>query len=153
MSVDVLEIAAGGLTFRGHAAGPRDGRLVLLLHGFPQGSFQWRHQMAALAAAGYRAVAFDQRGYSPGARPPGRRSYTLDRVVGDVLALAADAGVDRFHLVGHDWGGAVAWALAATGDDPFSSWGELVVHRWWPVGPVAGRLVVTCLGRSPRRAP
>lgn len=67
MSVDAFEIEAGDFTFTAHAAGPADGRLVLFLHGFPQSSFEWRHQMAALAAAGYRAVAFDQRGYSPGA--------------------------------------------------------------------------------------
>lgn len=113
MSVDVLEIEAAGLTFTARAAGPPDGRLVLFLHGFPQSSFEWRHQMAALAAAGHRAVAVDQRGYSPGARPDGVGSYRLEHLVTDALAFADGLGADRFDLVGHDWGGGVAWVVAA----------------------------------------
>ena len=113
MSVDVLNIAAGPFTFAGHAAGPTDGRLVLLLHGFPQSSFEWRHQMAALAAAGHRAVAFDQRGYSPGARPTGVEHYRTDHLVSDVLAVADELGAHQVDLVGHDWGGALAWLVAA----------------------------------------
>ncbi|HEU0041757.1 MAG TPA: alpha/beta fold hydrolase, partial [Jiangellaceae bacterium] len=65
---DTVEIAANGLTFRARVAGPADGRVVLLLHGFPQTSRCWAAQLDALAAAGHRAVAVDQRGYSPGAR-------------------------------------------------------------------------------------
>jgi pimeloyl-ACP methyl ester carboxylesterase len=89
---------------------------VLLLHGFPQSRHSWREQVPALAAAGYRAVAPDQRGYSPGVRPdPADLSaYSVDRLVSDVLALAAAEGHTSrpFHLVGHDWGGQVAWAAA-----------------------------------------
>ena len=114
MTVDVLEIAAGDLRFTAHAAGPPDGRLVLLLHGFPQSSFEWRHQMAALAAAGHRAVAVDQRGYSSGARPEGVEHYRIEHLVADVLAIADELGAHQLDLVGHDWGGAVAW-LVATG--------------------------------------
>ncbi len=113
MSVDTFELEAGDFTFTAHAAGPEDGRLVLLLHGFPQNSFEWRHQMAALAAAGYRAVAFDQRGYSPGARPEGVEQYRMEHLVADVLAVADELGAHRLDLVGHDWGGAVAWLVAA----------------------------------------
>lgn len=113
MSVDAFEVATGPLSFTAHAAGPPDGRLVLLLHGFPQTSFQWRHQMAALAAAGHRAVAFDQRGYSAGARPDGVEHYRLDHLVADVLAVADQLGAHQVDLVGHDWGGAVAWSVAA----------------------------------------
>jgi pimeloyl-ACP methyl ester carboxylesterase len=90
-----------------------DGDVVLLLHGFPQTRTSWSRITPQLTAAGHRVVAPDQRGYSPGARPPRRRDYAIDRLVGDVLALADAAGADRFHVVGHDWGGAVAWALAA----------------------------------------
>lgn len=111
--VDVFEVDTGDFTFTVRAIGPEDGRLVLLLHGFPQSSFEWRHQMAALAAAGYRAVAFDQRGYSPGARPLGVENYRLEHLVADVLAVADELGAHRFDLVGHDWGGAVAWLGAA----------------------------------------
>lgn len=102
----------GPLTFTAHGAGPPDGRLVLLLHGFPQSSFMWRNQMAALAAAGHRAVAFDQRGYSPGARPEGAEHYRMEHLVSDVVAVADQLGGHRFDLVGHDWGGAVAWQFA-----------------------------------------
>ena len=107
-----VELAVGDLVFDARAEGPADGELVLLLHGFPQTSLSWRHQLGALAAAGYRAVAPDQRGYSPGARPADVAEYRIERLVGDVLGFADALGVERFHLVGHDWGGAVAWQVA-----------------------------------------
>lgn len=107
-----MELAAGPMRFRALAAGPEDGRLVLLLHGFPQSSYEWRHQLAALGDAGYRAVAFDQRGYSPGARPDGVESYSVDRLVTDVLAVADELNAHQMDLVGHDWGAAVAWQFA-----------------------------------------
>ncbi len=107
-----VELAVGELVFDARADGPGDGELVLLLHGFPQTSLSWRNQLGALAAAGYRAVAPDQRGYSPGARPAEVGEYRVERLVGDVLGFADELGVERFHLVGHDWGGAVAWQVA-----------------------------------------
>lgn len=110
--VEDNEVAAGSWRFRCRAAGPEDGRLVVLLHGFPQSSREWHHQLAALAEAGYRAVAFDQRGYSPGARPEGVASYRIDHLVADVLAVADELNGHQIDLVGHDWGAAVAWQLA-----------------------------------------
>ena len=107
-----VELAVGNLAFEARADGPGDGELVLLLHGFPQTSLSWRNQVGALAAAGYLAVAPDQRGYSPGARPADVREYRFERLVGDVLGFADALDVERFHLVGHDWGGAVAWQVA-----------------------------------------
>jgi pimeloyl-ACP methyl ester carboxylesterase len=98
--------------FDARADGPEDAEVVLLLHGFPQTSFSWRNQLDALGAAGYRAIAPDQRGYSPGARPADVGEYRVERLVGDVLGFADALGVERFHLVGHDWGGAVAWQVA-----------------------------------------
>src|SRR5207302_917343 len=89
-----------------------DGELVLLLHGFPQSSWEWRSQLKALGDAGYRAVAPDQRGYSRRARPPGVEQYRIEHLVADVLAIADWLGGHRFHLVGHDWGAAVAWQVA-----------------------------------------
>ena len=109
---DRLELAVGDLVFDAIAAGPADGPLVLLLHGFPQSSHEWRHQLPALAGAGYRAVAPDQRGYSPRARPESVEAYHVDRLVADVLAIADGLGGHRFHLVGHDWGAMVAWLVA-----------------------------------------
>ncbi|MFE5541338.1 alpha/beta fold hydrolase [Streptomyces sp. NPDC056519] len=94
------------------AAGPPDGEKVLLLHGFPQFADSWTDQLASLARAGYRALAVDQRGYAAGARPGRVADYTVDRLVGDALAFSQALGSGPFHLVGHDWGGLVAWAFA-----------------------------------------
>ncbi|MGK2949285.1 MAG: alpha/beta fold hydrolase [Acidimicrobiales bacterium] len=94
-----------------------DGEPVVLLHGFPQTRTSWRHVTPGLVEAGYRVLAPDQRGYSPAARPTRRRDYALPLLVGDILALADTAGAERFHVVGHDWGGAVAWGLAGSHPD------------------------------------
>src|SRR3954470_2514177 len=110
--MDRIEIPVGDFTFDALAAGPDGGELVLLLHGFPQTSRSWRHQIPALAEAGYRAIAPDQRGYSPRARPAEVEAYRVDHLVADVLAIADWMGGHRFHLVGHDWGAAVAWQVA-----------------------------------------
>ena len=96
--------------FEVRRAGPDDGEVVLLLHGFPQSSAIWAPQLDALAAAGYRAVAFDQRGYSPRARPVDVEQYRLVHLVEDALAMA---GPRPFHVVGHDFGAVVGWHLAA----------------------------------------
>jgi pimeloyl-ACP methyl ester carboxylesterase len=108
-----IAIEAAGLTFDAVVAGAEGHRTVLLLHGFPQTAREWRSVMPALADAGYRAVAPDQRGYSPGARPPEVEAYAVSALVGDVLAIVDALGVDRVDLVGHDWGAAVAWQTAA----------------------------------------
>jgi pimeloyl-ACP methyl ester carboxylesterase len=109
---ETLAIAANGLQFHALAAGPRDGPLVLLLHGFPETSHGWRHQMPALAAAGLRVVAPDQRGYGLSSKPAGARAYTIGLLAADVVAIAQALGRARFQVVGHDWGGGVAWYLA-----------------------------------------
>ena len=101
-----------------HDAGPYDGEPVVLLHGFPQRASSWDRVAPLLHDAGLRTLAMDQRGYSPGARPRSRSSYSLDDVVGDFAALV-DAVGRPVHLVGHDWGAAVGWAAAA-------EWPELV---------------------------
>jgi len=88
------------------------GEPVLLLHGFPETSAMWAGVMAALAGAGYRCAAPDQRGYSPGARPREVESYRHEELVGDVVAVADALGFGRFHLVAHDWGAAIAWLVA-----------------------------------------
>jgi pimeloyl-ACP methyl ester carboxylesterase len=110
--METLTLEASGLTFDAVADGPADGRLVLLLHGFPQSSREWAGVMDALAAAGCRAVAPDQRGYTPGARPPEVRDYAIDALVGDTLGMLDRLGAERADVVGHDWGAAVAWHLA-----------------------------------------
>lgn len=114
VAIEQIEIPVGSMTFTARAAGPRDGRLVLLLHGFPQTSYAWRSQLEALAAAGYRAVAPDQRGYAAAARPVGVEHYAVTHLVNDVIAMAEWLSAHQFDLVGHDWGAAVAWQLAGT---------------------------------------
>ena len=116
-SVEHLTVEANGLRFYAAATGPTDGPLVLLLHGFPEFSYGWRHQLHELGAAGLRAVAPDQRGYGYSAKPRGVRAYRLDRLAEDVVAIAAALGHEQFMLVGHDWGGIVAWHLASTQGD------------------------------------
>lgn len=110
-----------GLTFTVTDGGPAEGEAVILLHGFPQDRTAWSSVSDRLNRAGLRTLAPDQRGYSPGAAPPERSAYVMRELVADVLALADAAGVDRFHLVGHDWGGAVAWALAGARPDRVAS--------------------------------
>jgi len=102
----------GDLTFDVRDAGPADGEPVVLLHGFPQDSSAFDRLSPALHSAGLRTLAPDQRGYSPGARPTGRSAYRTREVVDDVLALLDAAGLESAHVVGHDWGGIVGWALA-----------------------------------------
>lgn len=111
--IEQLSVRTDEGDFDAIAAGPEDGRPVLLLHGFPEAAVEWEHQVAVLGREGFRAVAFDQRGYSPGARPERAADYGVDALVGDVLAVADSFGWSRFDLVGHDWGGAVAWWTAA----------------------------------------
>ena len=105
-----------GLTFDTLAAGERGAPLVLLLHGFAESMHCWGAQIAALAGKGYRAMAPSQRGYSPGARPDLAEpaNYHIDRLMDDAMAIVAASGYGeaRFHLVGHDWGGSIAWSLA-----------------------------------------
>jgi pimeloyl-ACP methyl ester carboxylesterase len=102
-----------GLTFRVADHGPGDGPAVVLLHGFPGSAATWDGVVGALVKQGLRALVPDQRGYSPSARPSGRRPYRLPELVADVLALADAAGLGAVHLVGHDWGAVVSWAVAA----------------------------------------
>ncbi len=117
VAISTTQVAVGGFTFDVRMAGPDDGEVVILLHGFPQTSFEWRHQLRALGEAGFRAVAPDQRGYSSGARPPDVDDYALPLLVQDVIGLADAIGAERFHIVGHDWGAAVAWAVAVAARD------------------------------------
>jgi pimeloyl-ACP methyl ester carboxylesterase len=102
-----------GLTFKvSDIGGGQAARTVILLHGFPQDGRCWDRVGTALAGDGYRVLAPDLRGYSPGARPSARSAYRNSELASDVLALADAAGADRFHLAGHDWGAALAWYVA-----------------------------------------
>jgi len=102
-----------GLTFDVSDSGPADGETIVLLHGFPQNRHEWDAIVPQLNEAGYRTLAPDQRGYSPRARPAGRKAYRQSELVADIAALVEASGAQKAHLVGHDWGAFVAWAFAS----------------------------------------
>lgn len=106
-----MRVDAGGVGIEYEATG--DGPPVVLLHGFPDTGRLWRHQVGALADAGFRVIVPDMRGYGRSDKPEAVAAYTLRTLAGDVLAVMGDAGAGRVHLVGHDWGAAVAWGLGA----------------------------------------
>ncbi|XBI17298.1 epoxide hydrolase 1 [Aegilops tauschii subsp. strangulata] len=106
----MVEVAKG-VRLHVAEAGPEDGPAVLLVHGFPDLWYGWRHQMAALAARGFRAVAPDMRGYGDSDAPPSAGSYSIFHLVGDLVALIADLAQPQVFVVGHDWGALVAWQL------------------------------------------
>ncbi|MEL7489306.1 MAG: alpha/beta hydrolase [Pseudomonadota bacterium] len=109
----LYQLRANGLIFRARIHGAaNDGPGIILLHGHPETSIMWEPLARAAAGAGYRVIAFDQRGYSPGARPKGVAPYKADNQIADVIAVAGAMGFERFHLVGHDWGAVIAWATA-----------------------------------------
>lgn len=109
-SISHRQLDAGRLTF--HIAEAGQGPLVLLLHGFPESWYSWRHQLTALGAAGYHAVAPDQRGYCQTSAPADVAEYTILHLTGDVIALMDALGAEQAVVAGHDWGAPVAWHTA-----------------------------------------
>jgi pimeloyl-ACP methyl ester carboxylesterase len=101
-----------GIRLHAVAAGPKLGPVVVLLHGFPEFWYSWHNQIGPLAAAGFRVVALDQRGYNLSSKPPAVSDYAVPLLARDVLAIADQLGCERFYVAGHDWGAAVAWAVA-----------------------------------------
>lgn len=116
-AMERIQLQVGELRFDATAAGPVDGELVFMLHGFPQSSYEFRNQIPAVAEMGFRVVAPDQRGYSPGARPASVEAYAISNLVADVVGMADALGKERFHVVGHDWGAVVAWNVGLTNPD------------------------------------
>ena len=100
------------VTLHAVAAGPKDGPVVILLHGFPEFWYSWHKQIEPLAAAGFRVIVPDQRGYNRSSRPRGVASYATPQLVSDVIAIADQLGQQRIFLAGHDWGAVVAWSTA-----------------------------------------
>jgi pimeloyl-ACP methyl ester carboxylesterase len=115
MSTDAPELRHGYADLSGarlHYVQAGEGPLVVLLHGFPEFWYGWRHQIPALAAAGFHVVAPDMRGYNLSARPDGAAAYDMSHLTADVRDLIIERGAQRAMLAGHDWGAAVAWATA-----------------------------------------
>ena len=94
--------------------GPKDAPVLMFLHGFPENHRTWRHQIAHFSDR-YRCIAYDQRGYAQSSKPQGVENYTPDKMIGDAFLLADALGVEKFTIVGHDWGGAIAWGVAIAG--------------------------------------
>jgi pimeloyl-ACP methyl ester carboxylesterase len=112
--MDHAFIPTNGITLHTVMAGPEDGPLVILLHGFPEFWYGWRRQIPALAAAGFRVWAPDQRGYNLSDRPRSLSAYSIDKLAADAVGLIDASGRERVYLVGHDWGAMVAWWVALT---------------------------------------
>ena len=126
--VRVVDIEANGMTFTCRTMGNKaTGKPVILLHGWPETSHMWIELMKKLSAEGYYCVAPNQRGYSDGARPKKAKDYDLKYLAEDIIAIADAQGFDQFHLIGHDWGSAVGWAVITLHAPRISSWTALSV--------------------------
>lgn len=104
-------VKTNGIDMAVYEAGPKDGFPVVLCHGFPELAYSWRHQLPALAAAGYRAIAPDQRGYGKTSRPEKIEDYDIVHLTGDLAGLLDALGLEKAVFVGHDWGGLVVWQM------------------------------------------
>ena len=146
----------GEMVFDVIDAGPANGPVVVFLHGFPQFNASWHKVIPHLVAQGYRCLAPNQRGYSQGARPPRRSDYRVSELAQDVLALIDASGAQRVHLVGHDWGAAVTWAVAALYPDRLKSISALsmphpaALFRALSAPRQAARLWYVCFFQFPR---
>ena len=128
-------IPCNGVKLHLAEAGPQDGPLLILLHGFPEFWYGWRHLIGPLAAAGYHVIVPDQRGYNLSDKPAGIASYRLDRLAGDVIGLADQYHAEQIFLAGHDWGAIVAWWVAQTRPERLAgsvtlSAGHPAVWKW-----------------------
>jgi len=110
--VEDLSLQNGAVSLHAITAGPKDGPVVVLLHGFPEFWYGWRQQIEPLAKAGFRVIVPDQRGYNLSSKPSGVAAYALTELVSDVIAIADQLGQEKILLAGHDWGAAVAWSTA-----------------------------------------
>ena len=131
-----MRVDSGGVGIEYKVTG--EGRPVVLLHGFPDSGRLWRHQVPALADAGFKVIVPDLRGYGGSDKPTEVDAYVMQALVGDVVAVLHDAGVPRAHVVGHDWGAAVAWAVGAFVPDHVDHLVALSVGH--PVDVPQGRL-------------
>lgn len=121
------KVHCNGLTFKVRASGDEGATPVLLLHGWPETSHMWEPLMAQLTSNGFRCFAPDLRGFSPEARPPKVSDYDIRILIDDVLALADALGLDRFHLIGHDWGSAIGWATVCSRPERIITWTAMSV--------------------------
>jgi pimeloyl-ACP methyl ester carboxylesterase len=112
MKIQLKHIDTNGIQLHTAQMGPPEGEPVILLHGFPEAWFGWEEQILALAEAGFRVIAPDQRGYNLSTKPSGVENYQTKNLVKDIIGMARSLNLDSFYLAGHDWGAMVAWSLA-----------------------------------------
>ena len=115
--IEYKYIKCGEITLHVAIAGPESGEPIILLHGFPDAHFGWKHQISALATKGFRVIAPDQRGYNLSDKPKGKRNYMMDLLIADIINLSDAFHLKRFNLAGHDFGAIVSWILAANYPD------------------------------------
>jgi pimeloyl-ACP methyl ester carboxylesterase len=126
-----FRIATSEYEYRVRVAGLQNsGEAVILLHGFPESSSMWEPLITPLADAGYRVLAFDQRGYSPGARPVDVADYEANILVRDVITMADTLGFEQFHLVGHDWGSGAGWLTVFAHAERIISWTAMAIPHF-----------------------
>ena len=121
------EFKIDDLVFDCRVSGNEENELVILLHGFPESSYVWREIMADISGRGFYCIAPNLRGYSKGARPHGKKNYSLNKLATDVVEIAKYAGREKFHLIGHDWGSAIGWKVAHDYPRSLLSWTGLSV--------------------------
>ena len=131
---EVIKINLDGLVFDCHTSGDKKDPMILFLHGFPETAFMWKPLMKAFAQKGYYCVAPNQRGYSEGACPKGKKHYRIDSLVADVLGFAKALNKSQFHLVGHDWGAVIGWNVVYHYPDKILSWTTLSVPHMQSFG-------------------
>ncbi len=120
--------------------GPKNAPVLIFLHGFPESHRTWRHQIAHFSDR-YRCIAPDQRGYRGSFKPQDAESYTPDKLIGDIFQMADALGVEKFTVIGHDWGGAIAWGTALTGQMVGRVIGAVIANAPHPV--IFSRLLYT----------
>jgi pimeloyl-ACP methyl ester carboxylesterase len=140
------QVDANGISI--HTVATGDGPLVLFCHGFPESWYSWRHQLPAVAAAGYRAVAIDMRGYGSTSQPKDIGAYTVSHLVGDVVGVVSALGERQAVVVGHDWGAPVAWFSALMRPDVFRAVAALSVPYIPPIGGLPEGVTLNDLMRA-----
>ena len=130
----IKNIQVGNLNFDCRIAGNVEDDLVILLHGFPESSFMWTNLMTDISVLGFYCIAPNMRGYSSGARPKGKKHYTIDKLSQDVLDIAKAVDKEQFHLFGHDWGAAIGWKTVYDNPKTILSWTALSVPHFMAFG-------------------
>jgi pimeloyl-ACP methyl ester carboxylesterase len=145
-SFEHAQIAANGISI--HTVSMGEGPLVLFCHGFPESWYSWRHQLPAVAQAGFKAMALDMRGYGRTSAPAAIGAYTVSHLVADVVAVVAASGADQAVVVGHDWGAPVAWYSALMRPDVFRAVAALSVPYIAPIGGLPEGVTMNDLMRA-----